>query len=184
MCSSDHNSLVTNPDVNSPRSLLLVPLVTHEEALGVLEIDRSESPGPFPPQDQAAAHHVANQVASAIKLQEQQSLREQLFRGEKLAATGTMISGIAGELRSPVETISKLSTDLMETLKRRDDIPAVEAGLAKVVTEAARAREIVGRMTSFTHDGNSAPREIDMNATLQRLTGNHADRSEEHTSEL
>ena len=80
---------------------------------------------------------VANQVASAIKLQEQQSLREQLFRGEKLAATGTMISGIAGELRSPVETISKLSTDLMETLKRRDDIPAVEAGLAKVVTEKA-----------------------------------------------
>ncbi|MFM2124707.1 MAG: hypothetical protein RL328_1158, partial [Acidobacteriota bacterium] len=172
---SRNNSMVTNPDANSPRSILLVPLVTHEEAVGVLQIDRSEGRGPFSAEDQSAAHHVANQVASAIKLQEQQSLREQLFRGEKLAATGTMISGIAGELRSPVETISKLSTDLMETLKRRDDIPAVEAGLAKMVTEAARAREIVGRMTSFTHDGDSAPREIDLNATLLRLTGNRAD---------
>ena len=55
---SRNNSLVTNPDVNSPRSLLLVPLVTHEEALGVLEIDRSEGPGPFSAEDQAAAHHV------------------------------------------------------------------------------------------------------------------------------
>ena len=172
---SRHNSLVANPDANSPRSLLLVPLVTHEEALGVLEIDRGDGGAPFSAEDQAAAQHVANQIASAIKLQDQQSLREQLFRGEKLAATGTMISGIAGELRFPVETISKLSGELIETLKRRDDIPAVEAGLARLAGEAARAREIVGRMTSFTHAGDGAPREIDLNATLQRLTANRAD---------
>ncbi len=169
---SRNNSLVTNADGNTPRSLLLIPLVSHEEALGVIQIGRSDRSGPFSAEDQAAVQHVGNQVASALKLQEQQSLREQLFRGEKLAATGTMISGIAGELKSPIESISKLSISLMETLKRRDDIPAVEAGLAKVVTEASKANEIVGRMTSFTHGGDSAPREIDLNATISRLTRN------------
>lgn len=167
---SRNNSLVTNADGNTPRSLLLIPLVSHEEALGVIQIGRSDRSGPFSTEDQAAVQHVGNQVASALKLQEQQSLREQLFRGEKLAATGTMISGIAGELKSPIESISKLSLSLMETLKRRDDIPAVEAGLEKVISEASKANEIVGRMTSFTQNGDSAPREVDLNATLHRLT--------------
>jgi C4-dicarboxylate-specific signal transduction histidine kinase/CheY-like chemotaxis protein len=167
-----NNSLVANADGNTPRTLLLIPLVSHEEALGVIQVDRGDQSGPFSSEDQAAVQHVANQVASALKLQEQQSLREQLFRGEKLAATGTMISGIAVELKSPIEAISKLSVNLMETLKRRDDIPTVEVGLARVVGEAAKAQEIVGRMTSFTRDGDSAPRELDLNATLQKLTRN------------
>lgn len=167
-----NNSLVANADSSIPRSALLVPLVSHEEALGVIQIERVDRSGPFAAEEQAAAQHVANQVAWALKLQEQQSLREQLFRGEKLAATGTMISGIAAELTSPVGAISKLSKEVNLLLKRRDDLPAVEAGLTRMEAEAAKVEEIVGRMTSFQQDGASAPRELSLKATLERLTRN------------
>jgi len=46
-------------------------------------------------------------VAASLKLQEQNSLREQLFRGEKLAAP-QLISGVASELQTPIGNILQL----------------------------------------------------------------------------
>jgi signal transduction histidine kinase len=163
------NSLVKSATEVLPRSVLLVPLISHEEALGVMQIDRADRAGAFAPEDQAAAQHLANQIASALKLQEQQALREQLFRGEKLAAAGQMIASIAGELRTPIDSIASLSTELSATLKRRDDIPAVEAGLERVIAESKRAREIVARLSSFTTDPNTAPGHLDLGTMLRKL---------------
>jgi C4-dicarboxylate-specific signal transduction histidine kinase len=164
-----NNSLVKNAAETLPRAVLLVPLISHEEALGVMQIDRTDRAGAFAPEDQSAAQHLANQVASALKLQEQRALREQLFRGEKLAATGHMIAGIATELRAPIDAISRLSMELSATLKRRDDIPAVESGVERVLGEAKRAREILVRLASFTVDENSAPRHLDLGTMLRKL---------------
>ncbi len=164
------NALVKNSSEPLPRALLLVPLVSHEEILGVISVDRSERGGAFKAEEQSAAQHVANQVASALKLQEQQSLREQLFRGEKLAAAGQMIASIAAELHSPLQNISSLSEELSNSLKRRDDIPAVETGLERIADEAARTREIVGRLASFNRRDAAAPRHLDLIGLLQNLT--------------
>jgi signal transduction histidine kinase/CheY-like chemotaxis protein len=163
-----NNSLVKNASEVLPRSVLLAPLISHEEVLGVMQIDRADRAGAFAPEDQAAAQHLANLVSSALKLQEQQALREQLFRGEKLAAAGQMIAGIASELRSPIEAISRLSVEVSATLKRRDDIPAAEEGIERVMAESKRVREIVARLGSFT-DTNAAPRHLDVGAMLRKL---------------
>lgn len=163
-----NNSLVKNATEELPRSVLLVPLSSHEEPLGVMQIDRRDRAGAFATQDQAAAQHLANLVSSALKLQEQQALREQLFRGEKLAAAGQMIAGIASELRSPIDAISRLSAEVSATLKRRDDIPAAEEGIERVIAESKRGREILARLGSFT-DTNAAPRSLDIGAMLRKL---------------
>lgn len=164
------NPLVKNSTEPLPRSLLLVPLVSHEEILGVISLDRLDRAGAFKPEEQTAAQHVANQIASALKIQEQQSLREQLFRGEKLAAAGQMIASIAAELHSPLENISNLSGELSNSLKRRDDIPAVEAGLDRIAVEAARTREIIARLASFNRRDAAAPRHLDLLELLKNLT--------------
>jgi signal transduction histidine kinase len=164
------NALVKSSPDPLPRSLLLVPLVSHEEILGVISVDRLERAGAFTSEEQTAAQHVANQIASALKLQEQQSLREQLFRGEKLAAAGQMIASIAAELHSPLQNISSLSGELLNALKRRDDIPAVEAGLDRVAIETARTREIVARLASFNRRDAAAPRHLDLLELLKNLT--------------
>ncbi len=67
-----------------PRSVLLVPMLAQNEVMGVLALHHSERVHYFSDTEQAAMQHLANQVAAALKLQEQQAIREQLFRSEKL----------------------------------------------------------------------------------------------------
>src|SRR5207247_2147289 len=100
-----------------PRSAMFVPLAakrekTGEDALGVLELDNENRVGYFAPSEQAAAQHLANQVAAALRLQEQQAMREELFRSERLAATGQLVSGVASELRAPLDSITQLASSL------------------------------------------------------------------------
>ncbi|MEO8096164.1 MAG: GAF domain-containing protein [Acidobacteriota bacterium] len=149
-----------------PRSVLFVPLVAHEEALGVMEVDYAERVGSFAPEDQAAVQHLANQVAASLKLQEQRAMQQQLFRSEKLAATGQMISGIAGDLKGPLETITRLSLSLTDLLSND---PGLASETRRLTSEAARASDVVARMLSFARQENAAPRHVDLGPLVQRL---------------
>jgi len=88
--------------VLAPRSVLLVPMFAQSELMGVLEI-----------------HHSAASIISArasrrpcstwlTRLQPRSSFKNNtpcgssLFRSEKLAAAGQLISDVANELRSPL----------------------------------------------------------------------------------
>jgi len=99
-----------------PRSVLLVPMLAQDELMGVLALHYSERVHYFGEPERAAMQHLANQVATALKLQEQQAIREQLFRSEKLAAAGQLISAVANELRSPLESIALLASS-MQSIK-------------------------------------------------------------------
>jgi len=95
------------------RSAIFAPLLAQQDVLGVIEVGSTRRLGYFTPEEQATLHHLANQVAASLKLEEQQAVREQLFRSEKLAATGQLISGVASDLRAPLERIQELSSSLM-----------------------------------------------------------------------
>ncbi len=58
-------------------------MLAQSEPVGVLEVRHVESLHYFSQAEQAAMQHLANQVATALTLQEQHSIREQLFRSEK-----------------------------------------------------------------------------------------------------
>jgi signal transduction histidine kinase len=150
--------------VMAPRSVLLVPMFAQSELMGVLEIHHSGRFHYFSEGEQAAMQHLANQIATALKLQEQHSMREQLFRSEKLAAAGQLISDVANELRSPLQSIATLATAL---LSRNGD--AYHTELESITTEASRANEIVSRLVSFANVEQAQAEPVDLNAILSGL---------------
>lgn len=141
------------------RAAMYVPMIRKGEVVGVLDITHSTRPREFSPDERAAAQHLANQVAAALGLLEQQSLREQVFRSEKLAASGQLISGVASELRAPLEAISDLAGRI------RDRGP--EAGA--IAREAQRASGIVNRLVSFSRADGGAPNPLDLIELLRGL---------------
>jgi signal transduction histidine kinase len=149
-----------------PRAALFMPLLTQNEMLGVLEIHNDRKLGYFKPEEQAAVQHLANQAAASLKLQEQHAMREQLFRSEKLAATGQLISGVASDLRAPLDSIMQLA----ESLAASAGAPAPEAELKRLSAEANRASEIVWRLVSFARQEQSAPQRVNLNALMAGLT--------------
>jgi signal transduction histidine kinase len=174
-CFRNH-SLLAIPDVRrsphfpkdeallAPRSVLLVPMFAQSELMGVLAIHHSRRFHYFSQGEQAAMQHLANQIATALKLQEQHSMREQLFRSEKLAAAGQLISDVANELQSPLQSIAKLAGAL---LSRNGD--AYHTELESITAEASRASEIVSRLVSFANVEQAQAEPLDLNAILSDL---------------
>jgi signal transduction histidine kinase len=150
---------------NLPRSAIFAPLAAGHEVLGVLEVASASRVGYFSPEEQAAVQHLANQVGASLKLQQQQAMREQLFRSEKLAATGQLISGVANELRAPLASIAELAAGLAA----RAGQPLPDEDLARLAAESQRASEIVSRLVSFAGQEESAPSPVDVNALLASL---------------
>ena len=142
-----------------PRAALFTPLIAQNEVLGVLEVHNERKLGYFKPEEQAAVHHLANQAAASLKLQEQQAMREQLFRTEKLAVTGQLISGVASDLRAPLDSIVQLA----ESLAASAGAPAQETDLQRLSAEANRASEIMWRLVSFARQDQSTPQRVDLN---------------------
>jgi signal transduction histidine kinase/CheY-like chemotaxis protein len=161
--------LNTRTKQQSPRSAIIVPLSTQGDVLGVLEAGNANSVGYFTIGEQASIQHLANQVAAALKLQEQRTIREQLFRSEKLAATGQLISGVANELRAPLEVILHLSLALATELAGRESEHLPERDLRLLAAESRRASEIVSRLVSFAQPEDSETRRFDVNAMLAEL---------------
>ena len=148
-----------------PRSAMFVPLFSQQETLGVLEIGNARRAGFFTPEEQAMAQHLANQAAAALKLQERQAMREQLFHSEKLAAAGQLISGVANELRAPLENIRQVAA----SLAARDETHSLQQDLLGLVEEAQRASEIVSRLVSFAREEEPAPRIVDVNSLAAEM---------------
>lgn len=153
-----------NGEKDIPRSLMFVPMFAQNELLGVMEVAYSKQEHRFGREEQTATQHLANQVATALRLQDQKSIREQIFRSERLAAGGQLISGVAAELRSPLSSILE---SILTLRKRRRSEDSVE--LEAIRKEAERASEIVARLLSFGKIGKMEAHPVDLNALLLGL---------------
>ena len=91
----------------------------------------------------------------ALRLMEEKSIREQLYRSEKLAAVGQLISGIAAELKSPLDSISTLTENIQTAPANTlwSDMNAISG-------EARKASDIVARLVSFMQ-----PERVEPNAS-------------------
>ncbi|HUB82549.1 MAG TPA: GAF domain-containing protein [Bryobacteraceae bacterium] len=147
----------------APKSLLFVPLLTQGEVTGVLELSQDRAHD-FTVDEQALAQHVANQVGVAFRLLDQRSVQEQLFRTEKLAAVGRLISGVVNELQTPLASISDLARRALEKARGF----GAEREVAAIAAEAQRAAAMVARLVSFAAEQVEA-RPVSVTALLHNL---------------
>lgn len=146
------------PGSAAPRSLLFVPMLAQGEVLGILQMDQHDRARVFSHDEQSLAQHLANQIGVAMKLLDQRSVREQLFRTEKLAAVGQLISGIVNDLRMPLAAIANLAQPANGA-----------AGLNSIAAEARRASEIVDRLVGFAGANQAQTQPVELNALLSNL---------------
>jgi len=148
----------------APKSLLFVPMLAQGEVTGVLELDQDDRVHDFSLDEQALAQHLANQIGVAFRLLDQRSVQEQLFRTEKLAAVGRLISGVVNELQTPLASISDLARRALDKARGF----GAEREVAAIASEAQRAAAMVARLVSFAAEQVEA-RPVSVSALLHSL---------------
>jgi hypothetical protein len=96
------------------KSLLFVPMHAQGDVVGVIELDQDDRLRDFTSDEQELAQHLGNQTGAALRLLEQRSVQEQLYRSEKAAAVGRLITGVVNELQTPLSSISDLAGRVLE----------------------------------------------------------------------
>jgi GAF domain-containing protein/CheY-like chemotaxis protein len=149
----------------APKSMLFVPMLTQGEVTGILELDQDDRARTFDADEQTLAQHLGNQVGVALRLLDQRSVQEQLFRTEKLAAVGRLISGVVNELQTPLNSISELAARAVE----RSRLGPVERDVAAIASEARKAAAMVARLVSFAAAEQGEARPVAISTLLHNL---------------
>lgn len=156
---------IATPDAGAPKSLLFVPMMAQGEVIGVMELGQDDRMRDFSADEQALAQHLGNQIGAALRLLAQRSVQAQLFRTEKMAAVGRLISGVVNELQTPLQSINELAKLALE----RESLEAAERELKAISSEAQKASGIVARLVSYAAAEQSEARQVSVGALLRTL---------------
>jgi predicted ATPase/signal transduction histidine kinase len=198
-----------------PRSILCMPIVSHEQMLGVLYLENNLVVAAFTPERCRVIEQLTAQAAislanarlhdtleNRVKLRTQElgssndelsltlrrlkETQKQLIVQEKLASLGALTSGIAHEIKNPLNFINnfaELSVSLAGDLRQEiegqrarldpdsvaviDEILAdLQQNSAKIHEHGRRADDIVRAMLEHARAGGGERRDIDVNALL------------------
>jgi CheY-like chemotaxis protein len=144
---------------------MFVPMLAQGEAIGVLELVRDDRTHDFTADEQTLAQHMSNQVGVAVRLLDQRSVQEQLYRTEKLAAVGRLISGVVNQLLTPLASISELADRAL--LKSR--LTPAERDVLAIAAEAQKASSIVARLVSFATAEQGEARPVAVTTLIRNL---------------
>jgi predicted ATPase/signal transduction histidine kinase/tRNA A-37 threonylcarbamoyl transferase component Bud32 len=200
----------SDPDVlrNRSRSVLCLPVLRHKELAGVLYLENELAPGAFTKERCRVLELLSAQAAISLEnarlyetlenrvrertreleeaLESLRATQRQLVAQEKLASLGMLTSGIAHELKNPLNFVinfAKLSTELAEELQRELSKPSAElrgdaeylgeiaADLAqnasKISHHGRRADEIVRSMLQHAGSASGQREQIDLNSVVR-----------------
>jgi signal transduction histidine kinase len=156
-------------ECNEARAVLVAPVRIRETLLGLLGV--TGDPGrAFTDADvelvQALADQAALGIANARAYDELHVSNVQLLRHEKLVAIGRLTSGLAHELRNPLQNVVALTSELLErsdaSLPQRPESVDFPEYLRRAYGEAKRAAEIVDRLLDYVRERTRAFETVDV----------------------
>ncbi|HYP13411.1 MAG TPA: GAF domain-containing protein [Bryobacteraceae bacterium] len=139
-----------------PKAAVFVPLIAQTDPLGVLALCYKQTIKRMSDDQRTVMQHLGNQIAASLRLEEQQWMREQLLRSEKMAAAGQLISAVADELREPLLTIARLAQHAAKD--GLDKAPALE----EISSASQRGVEVVDHLVGLARMERSEPKPLDL----------------------
>jgi signal transduction histidine kinase len=107
--------------------------------------------------------------AVGIDVTDEQEMLRRLVRSERLAAVGTMASGLAHEVRNPLNSAS-LQLTLLERRLQRGDSPGQVLPIAEIIkSEIDRLDRLVRDFLSFSQPRAFEPNAVDVRTLLSSL---------------
>jgi len=151
------------------RAVIVTPVRIRETLLGLLAVSGATGRA-FNEADvelvQALADQAALGIANARAYDELQVSNVQLLRHEKLVAMGRLTSGLAHELRNPLQNVVALTSELLERTRGgpREHLEPVDSAeyLRRAYGEAKRAAEIVDRLLNYARERTGALETVDL----------------------
>jgi predicted ATPase/signal transduction histidine kinase len=202
-----------------PKSILCVPILSRQQLVGVLYLENNLVVSAFTPERCRVVERLAAQAAvslanarlhdtldSRVKLRTQElsssndelsltlrrlkDTQKQLIVQEKLASLGALTSGIAHEIKNPLNFINnfaelsvELTGDLLQEIDGQsarldpDSVAAIREIIgdlrqnsAKIHEHGRRADEVVRAMLGHARGGGGERREVSVNALLAEYT--------------
>jgi signal transduction histidine kinase len=195
----------------APQSILCIPLIQKDSLTGILYLENTPAKNAFTPQRTQLLTLLSSQIAISIqnaqfynkletKVQDRtqelqktnqelqqaidtiKKVQQQMIQQEKMASLGLLTSGIAHELRNPLNFVLNFSEVAREDLKelistllklgiKHEDIDvliqAIKESLEKVDIHGKRADGIIKGMLVHAYQGSTKIQSVDLNANLE-----------------
>ena len=91
-------------------------------------------------------------ITEKINAQEEaEEANQELIQAEKMSSLGVVISGIAHEIRNPLQVILALSESIVDD----DDLPRIQKDAQEIIDASNRISEIVGDLSTHARDART-----------------------------
>lgn len=97
-------------------------------------------------------------LASVVDITERKHIQKQLWKAERLAELGTLASGMAHEIGTPMNVILGRA----EYLLQRTADEGMKKGLATIVTQIERITKVMNQLLTFARRGTPERRAVDL----------------------
>ena len=114
-------------------------------------------------------NNVENTILVIRDLTEQKVLEEQILRKERMSAMGELASGVAHEIRNPLNTISTITQQLHKDFEPKENIEDYKTLSALVAKEVKRINQTINSFLRFSKPEKISTEEFKLSELLNHI---------------